>query len=245
MRQGAKRGEPPSRRIAGADGCSAGWIWLTLDLATGELDHQCVGSARELLALTPQADILAIDVPIGLPDAGPRECDLAARRLLGRGRAASVFTAPIRAVLEAQSWEEACRIREQVEGKRMSRQAWNIVPRIREVDALLRARRTPTLHVREVHPEVSFAVWQGAPLVASKKSPAGLRLRRALVDGYFGRAAYAEVRADYPVSRVASDDILDAFAALWTAERIARGLARSLPAMPPEDRAGLPMAIVY
>jgi predicted RNase H-like nuclease len=77
-------------------------------------------------------------MPIGLPERGPRACDLEARRLLGPGRASSVFPAPIRPVLVATSYDDACQIRLQVEGKKLSRQAWVIVPKIREVDDMLR-----------------------------------------------------------------------------------------------------------
>ncbi len=38
---------------------------------------------------------------------------------------------------------------------------------------------------------------------------------------------------------VADDDIVDAFAALWTAERILRGDACTLPAAPPRERSAL------
>jgi predicted RNase H-like nuclease len=44
---------------------------------------------------------------------------------------------------------------------------------------------------------------------------------------------------------VADDDILDAFAALWTAERITSGVAVTLPENKPLDSTGLPMRIVY
>jgi predicted RNase H-like nuclease len=43
---------------------------------------------------------------------------------------------------------------------------------------------------------------------------------------------------------VADDDLLDAFAALWTAERISNGTARTVPAAPLEDRFGLRMEMV-
>ena len=52
-------------------------------------------------------------------------------------------------------------------------------------------------------------------------------------------------RADYLKKDVADDDILDAFAALWTATRIFEGRARSLPERPPIDAAGLLMRILY
>ena len=41
-----------------------------------------------------------------------------------------------------------------------------------------------------------------------------------------------------------ADDILDALVALWTAERIARGSAISIPAQPPLDAYGLRMEMV-
>ena len=44
---------------------------------------------------------------------------------------------------------------------------------------------------------------------------------------------------------VAVDDVLDAFAALWTAGRIARGEASTLPISPLRDSQDLPMEIVY
>lgn len=40
------------------------------------------------------------------------------------------------------------------------------------------------------------------------------------------------------------DDIFDAFAALWTAERISRGESGSLPEEPVSDSASLPMRMV-
>jgi predicted RNase H-like nuclease len=78
----------------------------------------------------------------------------------------------------------------------------------------------------------------------AKKHPLGRAARLALVDGCFGDA-YLEVRRRYRKADVADDDILDAFAALWTAERIVRSEAATLPEHPPRDAHGLPMEIVY
>jgi predicted RNase H-like nuclease len=43
----------------------------------------------------------------------------------------------------------------------------------------------------------------------------------------------------------AADDVVDALAALWSAERIHAGRAGSLTSPPAVDSAGLPMAIWY
>jgi predicted RNase H-like nuclease len=47
------------------------------------------------------------------------------------------------------------------------------------------------------------------------------------------------------IADVGNDDILDAFAALWTAERIFHGQARTLPDTPSQDAVSLRLEIVY
>ncbi len=218
---------------------------MTRKLGSQEMASACFESARALFSQRPVPDLIAIDVPIGLTDSGPRACDREARRLLGRPRASSVFPAPIRAVLAARSWEEACAIRKHAEGKRMSKQAWGIVGKVREVDKELRAHPRLRKRAREVHPEVSFQAWSGAAMGFNKRLGHGREERRRLVDRYFGPAAYDVVRDQFLVKNVAHDDILDAFAALWSAERILRDVSRTLPERPPVDRCGLRMEIVY
>jgi predicted RNase H-like nuclease len=155
-----------------------------------------------------------------------------------------VFPAPLRRVLAARSWEEACAIRAGIEGRRMSKQAWGIVAKVREVDRALAQRRELRERVFEVHPEVSFSAWARAPLRHAKRTRAGRGERRALVDAHFGLGAFDAVRAVHARGRVGADDLLDAFAALWTAERSLRREAETLPRDPPLDGVGLPMRIV-
>jgi predicted RNase H-like nuclease len=200
---------------------------------------------EELFAAAPSIDVLAIDIPIGLTDAHARQCDAEARRLLGPRRASSVFPAPIRPALHASTYEAACAASFAAQRKKLSKQAWAIYPKIRELDALLTRRADLRQRIFEVHPEVTFATWSGSPIVASKKSAEGFATRQALVSRHFGMDAYETVRARYKRKDVADDDILDAFAALWTAERIQRNAARSLPPRAPVDSAGMPMRIVY
>jgi len=230
-------------RAAGVDGCRSGWICLSR-AGGGPVEVRCVATAAGLFAVAPRPDVFAIDIPIGLTETGARRCDEEARALLGPRRT-SVFPAPIRAVLEARDLAEGRAISRKVQGKSISSQLWSIVPKIREVDALLRADPSARRCVREVHPEVSFAAWNGKPMQHPKKSAAGRAERRALVDGYFGGDAFDAVRRQLRVRDVAHDDVLDAFAALWTAERILRGEARTVPAEPPVDAVGQRMEIVF
>jgi predicted RNase H-like nuclease len=230
--------------VSGADGCRAGWVVVTRDLATGAVTWRLGHTVQELFYDGPAPQIMALDIPIGLPERGPRACDLEARQLLGRPRASSVFPAPPRPVLAARSYEEACAIRSCIEGKKLSLQAWAIVEKIRQVDAALRADPGLRTRVREVHPEVSFYFLNGGrPLPHGKKSQAGREERSQLLGAVLGpwlQAALSERRS----LESAEDDILDAFVALWTAERIAAGLARTIPAVPPTDNCGLRMEIV-
>jgi len=232
--------------ICGADGCKAGWVVIFKDLDSGSISCRLYSKTCELACLAynglaPQ--IIALDIPIGLPECGPRACDIEARRLLGPGRASSVFPAPIRPVLDATSYDCACQIRFQVEEKKLSRQAWAITRKIGEVDDMLRHDSELSARVREVHPEVSFYFLAGErPMQYSKKKRVGREERRKLLEPLFGerlRAALAERnRRDS-----AEDDVLDAFVALWTAERIATGVARTIPSAPQQDKFGLRMEI--
>lgn len=86
---------------------------------------------------------------------------------------------------------------------------------------------------------------RGVPILERKKSPAGKAARGALVAARFGDHAFDHVRSRYPRADVSDDDINDAFAALWTAERMANGEAVAIPEQAQRDVAGLRMEIWY
>jgi predicted RNase H-like nuclease len=230
-------------RVAGVDGCKAGWIVLIRE-PDGRIRSVIAANATVIAMIDPRPEVVAIDIPIGLPDAGARDCDRAARVRLG-ARGSSVFPAPLRPMLAARDWNEACDIGFRLEGRRISRQAWAIASKIREVDAVLRSDTDLRSRLREFHPELSFREWSGAPMPHAKKSGPGRIARQELVARHFGADAFAQTRDRHPRSAVADDDILDAFAGVWTAERVATGAADRLPPLPPVDSAGLPMEMVY
>ena len=87
-----------TRIAAGVDGCPAGWIQITRHAKSGEIASRYLPDAAALVQQEPRPDVIAIDIPIGLPKAGARACDVEARRLLGPRRS-SVFAAPLRAML--------------------------------------------------------------------------------------------------------------------------------------------------
>lgn len=239
---------PRASRVAGVDGCRSRWLCIGRDLHTGAITARLFDSAEQLADQDPLPDVIGWDIPIGLADDGTgRGCDSEARKTLRAPRAASVFTAPIRPALTAASRAEASEITARLcDGRRVAAQAFGIYAKVRELDALLATRPELRGRIREVHPEICFWAWNGgAAMQHYKKTPAGEHERRELVARYFGEGAIDAVRAQLAPKRAPTDDILDAFAALWTAERIAKGSARTLPEDPRVDSSGLRMEIVY
>lgn len=236
--------------VAGVDGCPKGWIRVCREVESGALDFAVFEEVEAIWRVAPSPEIVAIDMPIGLPASGARACDRAARKLLGERRS-SVFPAPVRPAIRARDRAQASRLTEAVDGRRVGAQAWGIYPKIRALDLALRETGAPCERVREVHPELSFMAWNdGVPMVHAKRTVAGRAERLRLVDAWLGagvieRARRAGVDRPHPKKDLADDDILDAVATLWSAHRIRTGRARSLPADPEHDAEGLPMEIVY
>lgn len=228
------------REVAGVDGCRVGWLMVRQG-EDGSITSSVHALAQDLFAAASQVAVLAIDIPIGLPDGGPRKCDLEARRLIGP-RASSVFPTPVRAALAGTTYEEACSLSRADCGKAISQQAFQILDRIRDVDAALRGSEELRARVVEVHPEVCFYFMNGeAPLPDPKRNEGGKTIRKRLAERVIGAGVFEAIRARYRVSQVADDDILDALAALWTARRVELGEAETVPAKPPADRFGLLM----
>ena len=206
-----------------------------------------VATVAEILTEAAPGRIL-IDMPIGLHDAdgAARGCDQLARALLGPRRA-SVFNAPLRAVLGQSDYATANRCSRQLGGRGLSRQTFNIMARIAELDAMLQRHTAARAVLREAHPEVCFwGLNGGRPMAANKKTAAGFAERLAVLCAHWPAAegAVNAALADLPRSRVARDDVVDALALALVATRPAAQL-RTLPATPPTDNHGLPMEMVY
>ncbi len=181
---------------------------------------------------------VAIDIPIGLAPREPRRADIDARRLLG-ARRSSVFPAPARAVLGASTYEEACAMSRAVCGKAVSKQLFNILPKIREVDRLVTPHRQQ--RVCEMCPELSLALLAGAPMAFTKSTPEGRAERiRALSTVFDHLQLQSQTRT--PPRGARADDVLDACAGAWTARRYAAGTHVQLGG--DLDQRGLRMEVV-
>jgi len=223
-----------SEAVLGVDGCRTGWVGALLvddrvELAVAATVAELVARAR----VRPL--VVGVDIPIGLPDSGPREADRAARRELPARRKSSVFPTPGRDAVLAPTWQEANAVNRAATGAGLSHQGFHLCAKIAEVDAWVRGR--PGIEVLEVHPEVSFAEL-GADVTLPKRTPAGrAERRRALEQG--GLVLPDDLRRP----GCAVDDVLDACAVAWTGRRWTRGEARQLPDPPERFSDGLDAAI--
>lgn len=233
-------------KIVGVDGCRGRWLAVAMDLGSGSIAASIHATPDALLLAFPDAAAVALDMPIGLTCAGPRECDIAARRLLGWPRSSSVFPAPIRPALRAPNRQEADCITRKQDGRGVGCQAWNIYKHVLAWDTLLCRDQVAGKKVFEVHPEVSFfALNSQQPLRHGKKSPEGKNQRRRLLDRSFDRKKVVAALANLAGEHFGMDDFHDAFVALWSACRIVRKKACCLPERPPIDTCGLKMGIWY
>ena len=236
--------------LAGADGCPGGWIVALVRPDGGEARLRIVPRFADVLAAPEQPAIVAVDMPIGLPERtgpGGRAAENCVRPLLG-ARQSSVFSVPSRAAIYAADYATACAIAAATSDppRKVSKQLFNIAPKIREVDEVLRTAPDAAGRVFEVHPEVAFWRLNGERALTEPKKiksrvhEPGLALRRGLL---MAAGLPAETVNATPPKGAAGDDLLDALACAAVARRIHRGVAKPFPDPPPRDAHGLPMAI--
>jgi predicted RNase H-like nuclease len=176
----------------GVDGCKDGWIAVAL--RPGGADVHFLPTIDRLAVAVPDATVIGIDIPLAIPDRGPRTAELAARAALGPRRS-SIFVTPPRAALAAPTHAEATKLAKDLCGSGCSQQAWRLAPKIFEVEQW--QSHAP---LYEVHPELSFATMLGAGINLDDTPPE-------------------------PATKAAIDDMLDAGAAAWSAQRILAGSA--------------------
>lgn len=221
-------------RVLGVDAASKlGWVGVVLD--DGVFSAAVVNEdLAAMVAAVEPVEAVGVDIPIGAT-AGVRQADVAARSFVG-SRWQSVFPAPHFEVWELANYEAANAWLVDNGHPKLSQQAWALLPKIREADPVARADD----RIYEVHPEVSFKAMAGAEL-ARKKSWEGAQRRRDLLatEGIVLPADLGDA------GRAAVDDVLDAAAAAWTANRIARGKAATLPDLPEPSYDGREVAIWY
>ena len=219
--------------VLGVDGWRGTWVGALLDGRRVTL--LALADVAAVLAV-PGVELIAIDMPIGLSDDGVRACDVAARERLRRA-GSSVFPAPLRPVLDATDYIDACAISVAASGKALSKQAWNLVPAIRSLDDAL--GDPPDEQVVEVHPELAFRGLDHRvtdPKVTARGLAQRLAALRPVMD------VDAALLGAPPL--VPAVDALDACAAAWSARRLADGVGECVGDGTTDAR-GRPMRICW
>lgn len=229
--------------MAGVDGAKGGWVMAVTSSVPGSpVSFSLRPSFADVWTNTQSSGIVAlgIDMPVGPPGEDLRRSDIKARQLLGPRRSSLFWTPPL-CVLDAAGHAEANRLSKRATGRGLSIQAFNLLPKVREVRAVLSPddlspRARP--QAAEVHPETSFAALASQPMAASKRQPAGQAERMAALAPEFANLDAAVS----PEPGAALDDLLDAAVAAWTARRMATAMAMIL-GDGEADETGYPMAI--
>ena len=179
----------------GIDGARGGWVRITYDSIS-----LCLTISETLEELLIDGAMHFVDMPkdLGTVDHPSRECDAWMRCRLSQ-RKSSVFTPPIQEVLQEATYEEANERSRALVGKGISKQAWNLVPRIREF------QQVKASDVYESHPEVCFSVMMGHEASHSKKTVEGQDERIELLRQYSKSSPWK-----WKMSNVQIDDIIDA-----------------------------------
>jgi predicted RNase H-like nuclease len=236
--------------LAGVDGCRAGWIVAFVRPAGNEVRVRVIPQFAELLDAAECPSVLAIDMPIGLPERtgpGGRAAENAVRPLLG-ARQSAVFSVPSRTAMAQTDYREACAaaLATSEPPRKISKQLFMIAPKIREIDACLRDHPDAAARCFEVHPEVAFWRLNGeralteAKKVKGRPHEPGLALRRDIL---VAAGLPRDAMLGAPPRGAAADDLLDALACAAIARRIHAGIAKPFPDHPPVDGYGLRMAI--
>jgi len=207
--------------VVGLDGWKRQWV--AIHLVSGRFASAgIVADLSEFLVGLTDVAFVGIDIPIGFANKEPRRADVDAARMIGPRRS-SVFLTPPREVLEAETYTEARQVSRDAWGRGVTAQAFALRSKVLEVDALSADGR-----LMEIHPEVSFCAMSSSQVQFPKKSWAGQQERRTLL------ADQGIVLPDDlgDVGVVPADDILDAAACAWSADRRRTGLAQTLPLDP-------------
>lgn len=198
--------------IVGIDGCKYGWIAVKI----GEDTQFSISKHSDFTSIFkeyPDAEKYLVDMVIGLADENhSREVEVLARQKLKPKRTSSVFTPPCRAAVYEKSYEAAKEKNIAILGKSFSIQAWNIVPKMREVDEFILRNKDYKNRIFEAHPEVCFASLNNQiPMIFKKKEKVGIEERINLLQSIFPKSKeiFEQGNTQFLKKEVKSDDLVD------------------------------------
>jgi len=234
-------------KCIGVDGTKGGWLAVLLD--ADDVTVNFYKAIDDLCAENADADIILIDIPIGLPEKVNDERPDAALRKVLKGKTSSVFNTPCRQAVYTEDYDTANGVNRENVGKGLSKQSFAISGKIKEVDNFL--TKSQNMHWRErlveSHPEYGFSILNGGrPVLENKKTESGIDSRYSLLSKHLPNLdsfyIYVTQNAFYR-SRV--DDVLDALCLAVIGRFGLTNGFRTIPGSVSIDSKGLKMQIVY
>ena len=205
------------KKIAGIDGSKGGWVCVSgYENNFKELKFEKLKEFNDIKS--KNFNLVLVDIPIGLDidlKKGGRIVDKLARKELLTNKS-SIFNAPSRLVLEAKNYEEANKINKN-KGMGLSKQSWNLVKKIKEVDDFIRNSNKTIIF--ESHPEIIFQVMKRDKVSTKKKNDEGIIERRNLLEKNGFNKVFLERNLSAKDSFYKKDDFIDACSLFWSANR--------------------------
>lgn len=214
--------------------------WLAVELHNNIVHYNIFASIKELSNYHENADVILVDVPIGLPE-NPEQAkdrpDQKARDFLKvKNRKSSIFNVPFRQMVYAKNKEEFWELSQNL-GAKVSSQSFGIIKCIKDVDEFLNANPEWKNRLLESHPECAFqALNNGLGLAYSKHTEEGIMLRTDILSKYVRNVKDLLMM----IPRDAREDILDALCLAVTA----KVGCKTIPENPKTDNKGIKMHIM-
>ena len=205
------------KKIAGIDGSKGGWVCVSgYENNFKELKFEKLKEFDDIKS--KDFNLVLVDIPIGLDidlKKGGRIVDKLARKELLTNKS-SIFNAPSRLVLEAKNYEEANKINKN-KGMGLSKQSWNLVKKIKEVDEFIRNSNKTIIF--ESHPEIIFQAMKRDKVSTKKKNDEGIIERTNLLEKNGFNKVFLEKNLSAKDSFYKKDDFIDACSLFWSANR--------------------------
>lgn len=231
------------QKYIGVDGCKGGWIAAILH--HGRLEIGKYHSIEDIVLDHPDFSEFLIDMVIGLPSAiGQIRPDQEARKIIHE-RSSTIFPAPCRQAVYAQTTQAAYDENFKIMGKRFTPLSLGIFPKIKELDMFLQNNPEYKNRIQESHPEVCFNRLNDNQTVLTKKNEIdGIEERCAILSNYVEALEIPKLSFAAKQYKSNVDDIVDAICLAVTAGFVSQDMYDKLPATPMSDNTGLLMQML-
>ncbi|MDD3416071.1 MAG: DUF429 domain-containing protein [Lachnospiraceae bacterium] len=226
----------------GVDGCKGGWVAAVFK--QGRLEINKFNHIEDIVNRYPDFDELFIDMVIGLQsNKNHIRPDTYARQII-KERTSTIFPAPCRQAVYANTVAEAYEENERVLGKKFTPLTVGIIPKIRELDSFFQNNQKYKNVIKESHPEVCFARLNERTMLSKKSEIDGIEERFKLLARYIQELSLTKLSILAKTMKCSIDDILDAICLAVTSNIAAQGYYEVIPEIPMHDETGLLMQMV-